>query len=107
NAAGYLSKFRDYSALEPALTDRDPLVRATAALRLNPPPEKRGAAVTALTHALADPSATVQVGAAVTLVSLGVVHLEGADGERFDAAQKLFRARALLNNDDAASQLGA
>ena len=111
NAAGYLSRFtRDpkaYSALESALTDAQPLVRAIAALRLTPPAANRASAVAALTHALADPMATVRVSAAVTLVSLGVARLDGEDGRRFADVQQVYRARAQLNSDDALQQLGA
>ncbi len=111
NAAGYLGRFsRDpqvYSALEAALADSEPLVRAISALRIVPPAESKSAAIAALTRALADPVTTVQVSAAVTLVGLGVAKLEGADGERFERAQQVYRARAQLNNDDAIQQLGA
>jgi len=111
NAAGYLGRFgsdpKAYAALEGALTDGEPLVRATAALRLNPPAVRKTSAIAALTRALADPSATVRVGAAVTLVSLGVAKLDGPDGERFAKAQELYRERVALNTDDPQSQLGA
>ena len=111
NAAGYLSRFtRDpkaYSALEGAISDAEPLVRAIAALRLTPPAAEKASAIAALTRALADPVTTVRVGAAVTLVSLGVARLDGADGERFERARQVYRARAELNSDDALQQLGA
>jgi predicted CXXCH cytochrome family protein len=111
NAAGYLGRFtsdpKAYSALEAALTDAQPLVRATAALRLNPPAGQKTSAIAALTRALADPVTTVRVGAGVTLASLGIAHMDGADGERLENAQQLYRARAQLNADDAMQQLGA
>ena len=111
NAAGYLSRFtRDpkvYSALEGALFDSEPLVRAIAALRLTPQAAEKTAAIAALTRALGDPATTVRVGAAVTLVSLGVTKLAGADGERFEQAKQVYRARAVLDSDDATQQLGA
>jgi predicted CXXCH cytochrome family protein len=111
NAAGYLGAFTAdppvYTALENALFDSEPVVRATAALRLNAPPAARQRAADALAKALADPVATVRLGAAVTLVSMGVRKLPGEDGERFARAQDLYRARAAHNADDAEQQLGA
>jgi predicted CXXCH cytochrome family protein len=111
NAAGYLSRFTTdpsaYAALAGALTDAEPLVRAIAALRLNPPAVQKTSAIAALTRALSDTSTTVRVGAAVTLVSLGIAHMDGADGARFESAQKIYRARVSLNSDDALQQLGA
>jgi tetratricopeptide (TPR) repeat protein len=47
------------------------------------------------------------VGATVALVSLGIRRLPGEDGERFEQAKQVFRARAELNSDDAAQLLGA
>jgi predicted Zn-dependent protease len=43
----------------------------------------------------------------VALVSLGIRHLPGEDGERFEQAKQIFRARAELNSDDAEQLLGA
>jgi tetratricopeptide (TPR) repeat protein len=107
NAIGYLTAFptdpRVFPALERALADSEPLVRALAALRIN----ATSAAVKPLTRALGDSSAVVRVAAAVTLVSFGVRDLTGEDGARFESARQLFRARAQLNNDDAEQQLGA
>ncbi|SPE33889.1 Tetratricopeptide TPR_4 [Candidatus Sulfopaludibacter sp. SbA3] len=111
NAVGYLSRFTNdpevYSALEAALTDPQPLVRAVTALRLNPPASQRTSAMAALTRALADATTTVRVGAAVTMVGMGIARLDGADGERLESAKQIYRARAALNSDDAMQQLGA
>jgi predicted CXXCH cytochrome family protein len=111
NAVGYLSRFpsdpRLYAALERAAADQDSLVRAVAALRINPGQANREAAVSVLVRALGDPVATVRLSAAVSLVRLGVNQLPGEDGARFDRAKEAYRARAELNSDDAASQLGA
>jgi predicted CXXCH cytochrome family protein len=111
NAVGYLSGFSGapgvFAALERAVSDPQALVRAVAALRLNPAPADRQAAVPALVRALGDPLATVRVGAAVSLVSLGIRQLPGEDGERLDRAAQLYRARAEQNKDDAEQQLGA
>ena len=60
-----------------------------------------------LAAALGDPVTTVRVGAAVSLVSLGVKELPGEDGERFEQAKQIYRARAEFNSDDAEQQMGA
>ena len=111
NAAGHLSRFsgdrRSYTALEHALTDPQPLVRAVAALGIHPGPADRQGAIAALAQSLGDAATVVRVGAAVSLVALGVQTLPGEDGERFERAKQVFRARASLNSDDAEQQLGA
>ena len=111
NAASYLPRFaadpRVFPALTAALEDGEPLVRAVAALRMTPGPADKAAAVASLTKALADAAATVRIGAAVSLVSLGIKELPGEDGARFENAKSLYRARAELNIDDAGQQLGA
>ena len=111
NALGYLSSFPDdprvFPALLAALTDPEPVVRVYAALRMSPRPANKEAAISALTRALSDSATTVRVGATVALVSLGISQLPGEDGERFEQAKQVFRARAELNSDDAAQLLGA
>ena len=111
NAVGHLAQFSDdprvYPALEKALTDPEPLVRALAALQIRPDPAQRPEAIAGLTRTLADPLAVPRIAAAVTLVSFGVNQLPGEDGGGFEAAKQLFRARAELNTDDAEQQLGA
>jgi HEAT repeat protein len=111
NALGYLSSFPDdprvFPALLAALTDPEPVVRVYAALRMSPRPANKEAAISALTRALSDSATTVRVGATVALVSLGIRQLPGEDGERFEQAKQVFRARAELNSDDAAQLLGA
>jgi predicted CXXCH cytochrome family protein len=111
NALGYLMRFASapgvYAAFERSLSDPDPLVRATAALRISVFSAEKSAAIAALTRALADPAATVRLGAAVSLVSFGVRDLPGDDGAHFEAARALYQARAELNADDAEQQLGA
>jgi predicted CXXCH cytochrome family protein len=111
NAAGYLSRFasdaRVFSALEKAIADEEPLVRAVAAQRLVPAPAERAEAISALVRALADPAATVRMSALVGLVSLGVRQLPGEDGQRFVSARQLYDARAALNDDDAGQQVAA
>lgn len=111
NAAGYLSSFvkdpRAATALLQALNDDQPLVRAVAALRIDPAQPGREQVIAALVHALDDPVATVRLGAAVSLVNAGVRQLPGADGGRFELAKQVFRARAEHNSDDAAQQIAA
>jgi tetratricopeptide (TPR) repeat protein len=109
NAVGYLSKFSSdplvFPALERALSDPHPLVRAVAALRMNAPAASRPLAIAALTHALGDSSAVVRLASGVNLVGMGTKTLPGEDGERFERAKDLYRQRAQMNVDDAAQQL--
>lgn len=111
NAVGYLTGFssdtRAFAAVERALGDAEPLIRAIAALRISPGVSDRPRIVTALTQRLGDSSAVARIAATVSLVSLGIHELPGEDGRRFEAGKQLFRARAELNTDDAAQQLGA
>jgi predicted CXXCH cytochrome family protein len=111
NAAGYLGRFasdpRVFPALNNALTDAEPLVRAIATQRIAPAPAERQAAVAALARLLADPAATVRMSALVSLVGLGFRELPGEDGERFKSARVLYDARAALSSDDAGQQLAA
>jgi len=111
NAVGYLSRFsgdpRVYPAFERAVADPEPLVRAIAVLRMKPGQANRESAVRVLVRSLGDPVAVVRLGAGVSLVGLGVTRLSGEDGERFERAKQIYRARAELNSDDAEQQLGA
>ncbi|HVO96599.1 MAG TPA: ammonia-forming cytochrome c nitrite reductase subunit c552 [Bryobacteraceae bacterium] len=111
NAAGHLSQFSEdptvFTALVSALKDSEDVVRSVASLRIHPGPADRQTAVKALVAALGDRVAPVRIGATATLVSLGVHELPGEDGKRFEAAKKLFRARADANNDDAEQDIGA
>ncbi len=93
--------------MQNALHDEQPLVRAVAALRIAPGPAHKAEAVQSLAECLGDTVTTVRLGAAVSLVSLGVKQLPGTDGERFEQAKALYRARAEFNSDDAAQQMGA
>jgi tetratricopeptide (TPR) repeat protein len=93
NAVGHLSRFSNdptvFPAIEKALSDPEPVVRAVAALRIQPGPVDKDAAVKALAR------------------SLGVREFPGEDGERFERAKELFRARAEANSDDAEQEIGA
>ena len=111
NAAGYLGRFladpRVVPALERALDDGQAPVRAVAALGLSPAASERSTAIADLRSALADKAATVRMAALVSLVAMGVRDLDGEDGARFEAARKLFVARATLDSDDAGQDVAA
>jgi predicted CXXCH cytochrome family protein len=111
NAVGYLSRFasdpRVYPALNSALTDAEPLVRALAAQGIVPSRAERPTAAAALVQLLADPAATVRMSALVTLVGWGIRELPGEDGERLKSARLLYEARAALGADDAGQEVAA
>jgi predicted CXXCH cytochrome family protein len=110
NAAGYLGNFNDqraFTALTGALNDPEPLVRSVAVLAIRASASQRPAMVYALAPLLADPIATVRIAAGVALVNLGVRQLPGENGERFEQAKQLFRARADLNSDDPGQQIAS
>jgi HEAT repeat protein len=111
NAVGHLSRFSSdptvFRAIERALADPEPLVRAIAARTLNPGPAYRAEAAAYLTKLLDDPAAMVRVTAAVALVGIGLRELPGSDGERLERAKQMFRARAALNSDDAEQDAAA
>jgi tetratricopeptide (TPR) repeat protein len=111
NALGYLSRFsadaRVFPVFEWALGDDHPAMRATAALLMPGAQAHKAAAINALAAALSDKVATVRLAAVVSLVGLGVRDFKPPLGERFQAAMKLYEARAALNNDDSGQQLAA
>jgi hypothetical protein len=107
NAVGYLGRFPEdpavLTALEHVLKDADPLVRAVGALRLD---SKSAPARTrnALIEALGDPIRSVRASAVLSLVSLGVPKLSGANLKNFDLARQDYLNRAALYSDDAGEQ---
>lgn len=111
NAVGHLTQFSIdptvADALERSLRDREPVVRAVAALGIHPGAADRDAAVKALIGALGDKVTTVRIAATATLVSLGVKELPGEDGRRLELAKELFRERAEANSDDSEQEIGA
>jgi predicted CXXCH cytochrome family protein len=111
NAVGYLSSFPNdpssYDAVLHSFSDPEPLVRATAAFAIRPRAAQRAALAPALVSLLGDPVTTVRMSAAIALVGMGVQQLPGEDGERFERAKELYRARAELDSDDAEQQLAA
>jgi predicted CXXCH cytochrome family protein len=111
NAAGYLGSFPNdpsaYEALVHAFADSEPLVRATAATAIKPRAAQREALATELVTLLGDPIGTVRMSAAISMVAMGVRPFAGDDGERYERAKELYRARAEVNSDDAQQQLAA
>jgi predicted CXXCH cytochrome family protein len=111
NAAGHLGRFSYdpivLAALEHAIGDPEPLVRAIAALNVRPGPADRPSAIQPLTRALGDPVTIVRIGAVASLVSLGVHDLPGEEGEQFKRAKAGFAARATHYSDDANQQIAA
>ncbi|HEX5422085.1 MAG TPA: tetratricopeptide repeat protein [Candidatus Acidoferrales bacterium] len=111
NAVGYLSEFPEdpsaYAAVVRSMNDAQPLVRATAAFSIRPRAAQRAAIAPQLAALLADPVTIVKVSAAIGLVSMGVQHIPGEDGVRFEQAKQLYRVRAELDSDDAQQQFAA
>jgi tetratricopeptide (TPR) repeat protein len=111
NALGYLSCFgsdpRVFPVFEGALSDSHPLPRIVAALRMPVSSAAKQNAIADLTRALRDPMATVRLGAAVSLVGLGVKEVPGEARPFFSDALALYAKRAELNSDDAANQFAA
>jgi len=111
NAVGYLGRFPDdpsaYEAVLHGFSDTEALVRATAATSVRPRAAQRAEVAPELVSLLKDPVRTVQVSAAIALVAIGVQKLPGEDGERFERAKEIYRARAELNSDAAGQQFAA
>ena len=111
NAAGYLGMFPDdpsaYNAVFQSFSDPEPLVRVAAVSALRPRAAQRAEVAPALAALLRDPVKTVEVGAAIGLVSMGVRGLPAEDEPWFENAKKLYRARAALDSDDAQQQFAA
>ncbi|HTU34525.1 MAG TPA: tetratricopeptide repeat protein [Candidatus Acidoferrum sp.] len=111
NALGYLSEFPEdpsaYAAVVRSLNDAQPLVRATAAFAIRPRAAQRAAVAPQLAALLADPVTIVKVSAAVGLVSMGVQHIPGEEGHRFEQAKQLYRTRAEIDSDDPQQQFAA
>jgi len=111
NAAGYLGRFPNdpsaFDALLHSFSDPEPLVRATAALELRPDAARREDVALELIPLLGDQVATVRMNSAVSLVAMGLRQLPGEDGDRFERAKELYRARAGLGDDDAEQQVAA
>jgi tetratricopeptide (TPR) repeat protein len=96
-----------FPAFEAALRDSHPLPRIVAALGMPVSPATKQNAIADLTRALRDPKATVRLGAAVSLVGLGVKEVPGEEAKFFSDALQLYAKRAELDSDDAANQFAA
>jgi tetratricopeptide (TPR) repeat protein len=112
NAAGYLGSFPGdpsaYEAVFRALSDKEPLVRATAELSIRPSAAQREQLAPALALLLSDPIATVRMNAAIALAAIGAARqLPREYRDAFAAAVALYRGRAALNNDDPEQQFAA
>jgi tetratricopeptide (TPR) repeat protein len=110
NAVGYLGTFgsdpRVLPALLRALGAKEPILRAIAAPQLaRLGPARANSVKPFLSEALSDDRATVRMGAAFSLLSLGVRNLGGEDQVRFDAAKKIYVTRAETSPDHAPTQL--
>jgi HEAT repeat protein len=110
NAVGYLGSFPSNPRVQPALlralASKEPLIRAIALPQIGRLKPSRVENVTPfLTRALDDEVATVRMGAAFALMSLGVRTLEGDAGVKFDAGKKIYAGRAATSPDHASTQL--
>jgi len=111
NAAGHVSRFaadpRARTALERALADPEPLVRAVAALRLQPGSAGAREPAPLLAKALADPVRTVRFGATLSLLNMGINQIVGPDHDRFERAKQEVKAHYEIVTDDADEELNA
>ena len=110
NAVGYLGSFPSDPRVQPALlrafASKEPVIRAIAMPQLGKLDRSRVESVTPfLSRALDDEAATVRMGAAFALVTLGVQSLEGEADAKFEEAKKLYAARAATSPDHAPTQL--
>jgi len=109
NAVGYLRRYvsdpRVTPALLRALSSDEPIIRAVAAPALGLQPSNVAAAQPFLEEALADERRTVRLGAAFSLLSVGVRRLDGELGERFERAKRDYVIRAATSPDHAPTQL--
>lgn len=111
NAIGYLASFPDnpsaYETVTRALSDPEPLVRATAASAIKPLAAQREALAPQLAALLHDPATTVRVNAVEALINMGANRVAPQDSDAFEQAKQLYRARAELHADDPQQQFAA
>ncbi|MGH9334269.1 MAG: ammonia-forming cytochrome c nitrite reductase subunit c552, partial [Vicinamibacteria bacterium] len=111
NAVGYLGGFPSDPRVAPALLrafgSKEPILRAIAIPQLaHLGPSQAAKVKPFLVRALDDEVRTVRMGAAFSLLSLGIQSLEGEEGRKFDEAKKIYAARAATSPDHAPTQLG-
>jgi predicted CXXCH cytochrome family protein len=110
NAVGYLGQFPSDPRVLPALLrsfgSKDPLIRAIAIPQIAKlSPTMAETVKPFLERALDDDTAAVRLGAGYALLSLGIARLDGNAGASFEAAKKLYAARAATSPDHAPTQL--
>jgi predicted CXXCH cytochrome family protein len=110
NAVGYLGSFPADPRVQPALlrafASKERVIRAVAMPQIGKLRPSRVESVTPfLVRALDDEAATVRMGAAFALVTLGVQSLEGDAAVKFETAKKLYAERAATSPDHAPTQL--
>jgi len=110
NAVGYLGRYprdpRTMPALLRALASDEPLIRAVSMPQFAHMPHSQTEVLKPfLVRALYDDVRTVRMGAAFSLLSLGVLELDGEAGERFERAKLDYVARANTSPDHAPTQL--
>jgi hypothetical protein len=110
NAVGYLGSFPSDPRVAPALlrasASKEPLIRAIAMAQIGKLDPSRSASVAPfLIAALDDEVATVRMGAAFSLLSLGIQKLDGEAGARFERAKSIYVGRARTSPDHAPTQL--
>lgn len=110
NAVGYLGQYtadpRSIPALLRALGSEEPVIRAIAAPQLaRVHPDRLASLRPMLVQALGDQLRAVRIGAAFSLVSLGVTELPGDVGARFEQAKQEYVLRAMGSPDHAPTQL--
>jgi hypothetical protein len=110
NAVGYLGAFPAHPQVPPALLrasgSTEPVIRAIAAAQFGKlSPALAETMKPFLVRALDDETRTVRMGAAFSLLNLGIQRLEGEEGLKFDAAKKIYAERAATSPDHAPTQL--
>ncbi len=113
NAVGYLGNFASDPRVQPALLrafgSKEPVIRAVGMPQIGKLGKLKPSRVESVTpfliRALEDEVATVRMGAAFALMSLGIQSLEGEANRKFDAAKKIYVARAATSPDHAPTQL--
>ncbi len=110
NAVGYMSRYtadpRVFAALVRALASDDPLIRAVAASQLGQLPRSLAErAQPFLVRALDDERRAVRMGAAFSLMNMGIHELSGDAQQKFESAKQIYIARAATSPDHAPTQL--
>ena len=110
NAVGYLGRYpndpRTMPALLRAFASEEPIIRAVAMPQFGRLPRSmKDTLQPFLVRALHDDVRAVRMGAAFSLLSLGVLELEGEAGQLFERAKLDYVARANTSPDHAPTQL--